>query len=135
VIGLDTNVLVRFVVHDDQAQTADALAVLRSLTPSKPGFISHVVLAEVWWVLGRSYKVDRQRRCLFVADLLDTAEVRVERPDTVREALTRALDGADLADALISQTAAGFGCRATISFDRNAVDKAGMTPVHSYLDR
>gem|GEM_PF-6068374 len=35
-IGLDTNVLVRFVVHDDQAQTADALEVLRSLSPSQP---------------------------------------------------------------------------------------------------
>ena len=133
-IGLDTNVLVRFVVHDDQAQTADALAVLRSLTPSKPGFISHVVLAEVWWVLGRSYKVDRQRRCLFVADLLDTAEVRVESPDTVRKALACAREGADLADALIAQTATGFGCGTTITFDSGAVDKAGMTPVRSYLD-
>ena len=132
-IGLDTNVIVRFVVHDDQAQAADALAVLRNLTPSEPGYISHVVLAEVWWVLGRSYKIDLERRCLFVADLLDTAELRIEGPDIVRKALARARDGADLADALISQAATEFGCRTTITFDRGAVDTAGMTSVRAYL--
>ena len=132
-IGLDTNVLVRFVMHDDESQTADALAVLQRLTPSDPGFVSHVVLAEVWWVLGRSYRVDHGRRCHFVADLLDTAEVRVEEPDIVRKALACAQGGADLADALIAQAAIHFGCSATVTFDVGAVKKAGMTSVRGYL--
>ena len=128
-IGLDTNVLVRFAIHDDKSQTADALATLRSLTPADPGFISHVVLAEVWWVLGRSYKVSRESRCAFIADLLDTAEIRVEDSDTVRKALVAAQSGADLVDAIIAQSGRSSGCSTTITFDAGAIKKAGMTSV------
>jgi len=134
VIGLDTNVLVRFIIHDDASQTADALAVMRRLTPMEPGFVSHVVLAELWWVLGRSYRVEQKLRCSFVADLLDTAEIRIEDSDTVRKALADAQAGADLADALIFQCSASAGCLTTITFDNGAVKKAGMTDIHDYLD-
>lgn len=132
-IGLDTNVLVRFAMHDDESQTAQALAVMRGLSANEPGFISHVVLAEVWWVLSRSYRVDHKRRCSFIADLLDTAELRIEDSGIVRKALACAQDGADLADALIAESAASFGCSATVTFDNGAVKGAGMTLVRDYL--
>jgi predicted nucleic-acid-binding protein len=53
VIGIDTNVLVRFIVQDDPEQSTRATRFMQVLTKESPGFISSIVLAELTWVLSR----------------------------------------------------------------------------------
>ena len=55
-IGLDTNIIVRYLTHDDPAQTAAAVKLIDSLSPESPGFLSLVVVAELAWVLEVSYR-------------------------------------------------------------------------------
>ncbi|WP_277213803.1 PIN domain-containing protein [Isoptericola croceus] len=126
-IGLDTNVLVRYVVRDDGAQARQADGLIDALTPDAPGFVPLVVLVECWWVLDRAYSYPLDRRRAFVEALLATQELRVEQADTVRAALRRTDDGADLADALIAVGAAEAGCDTVMTFDRRAARVAGMT--------
>ena len=62
-IGLDTNILVRYFTHDQPAQTTLVLEVMDSLTPEKPGFISLLVLVELVWVLERFFRTTRAGGC------------------------------------------------------------------------
>ncbi len=126
-IGLDTNILVRFIMRDDPRQTPRADQVLATLTSRQPGFVSLVVLAELWWVLHRSYRrpaTDLQR--LFT-ELLDTDELRIQDEPTVRRALTSLAAGVDFADSLVSELAHDAGCQTTVTFDRRAARHPGMS--------
>ena len=58
-IGLDTNVLVRYIAQDDIAQSAKASALIESLTADEPGYVTQVALVEVVWVLSSLYAADR----------------------------------------------------------------------------
>lgn len=60
-IGLDTNVLVRYFAQDDEIQSKKATALMESLSPERPGYVSQVALIEVVWVLGRCYGVEREQ--------------------------------------------------------------------------
>ncbi len=126
-IGLDTNVIVRYTVRDDPKQTALADAAIDALSSDDPGYVSHVVVAETWWVLRSAYRFPEDRRRQLFEILLDTKELRFEDPDTVRAALTSTRQGADLADALIAQSAVQAGCRSVVTFDKGAARRAGMT--------
>lgn len=125
-IGLDTNVLVRYAVRDDARQTAVADWLVEALA-EMPGFLSHVVLAETWWVLRRAYGFPAERCRAFLATLLDVREIQVQDSDLVRVALDRASEGADFADALVAVQAEASGATATVTFDRRAAKHAGMT--------
>jgi predicted nucleic-acid-binding protein len=125
-IGLDTNVLVRSIMRDDPVQTPQADAVMRCLSAAEPGFVSSVVLVELWWVLGRSFgRSNAQRRGLFAA-LLDTDELAIEASACARLALAKAQSGADFADALVAALASQAGCTVTVTFDQGAAQRAGM---------
>ena len=50
-IGLDTNVLVRYLAQDDRRQSAAATRLIEALTVEDPGFIAHATLVELAWVL------------------------------------------------------------------------------------
>ena len=132
-IGLDTDVLVRYIMRDDPDQTAVADAVIATLTAREPGVVNPIVLAELWWVLGASYHRTASERCALVAELLDTDELRITAHPEARQALARALEGADFADALIAAMNARAGC-ATVSFDRPAVARAGMVSAEEWGD-
>lgn len=54
-IGLDTNVLVRYIMQDDTKQSAKATQLIESLTSDEPGFIAMVSVVELYWVLTSSY--------------------------------------------------------------------------------
>lgn len=125
-IGIDTNVLVRYVVRDDESQTALADGLIDGFTADEPGLVPLIALVECWWVLGRAYSLPDDRRREFVEALLTSQELRVERSDTVRAALRRTADGADFADALIAQAATEAGCATVMTFDRRAARSAGM---------
>jgi len=126
-IALDTNVLVRAIVRDDAKQAAAAQKRLLALTTRDPGFVTHIVLVELWWVLTRSYKYNPARALVPVDQLCHTAGIVVQDVDLVMEAIAAVRDkGADFADALIVATAKSAGCVSVETFDKAAISRAGM---------
>jgi predicted nucleic-acid-binding protein len=125
--GLDTNVLVRYIVRDDLAQTERADSLLQELTPGMPGFISSVVIAEMYWVLRRYYRMPKSELLLCIERLVDSAELTVENDAAVHQALQRfAGSKAEFADCLIERLGHAAGCRETVTFDVNASRFTGM---------
>ena len=127
-IALDTNVVVRFLAQDDDAQSPIATQLISRLSRAQPGFISAIVLAEISWVLARAYKVSRQDIAQTVEGLLRSAELVVENAEAAYRALAlyRASNAGEFADALIAQTAALAGASETVTFDRRAASAFGM---------
>lgn len=129
-IGLDTNVLVRYVMQDDPRQSPRATRLIESFSAEAPGFVPVVVLVELVWVLSGSYGLGRAQVATVLAALLRSKELVVDRAELVARALRRfSADGADFADALIERLSAAAGCTATMTFDAGAVKAAAMTPV------
>jgi predicted nucleic-acid-binding protein len=128
VIGLDTNVVVRYLAQDDPKQSAAATKLFESvLTADDPGFVSSVVLCEIAWVLAECYGADRGRIRAAIEGLLAARQIAVEAPDTVRRALRAWGDSsADFADALIGSVAGSHGAAKTVTFDRAAAKLPGF---------
>ena len=127
-IGLDTNVLVRYIMQDDVKQSPKAIKLVESLTADAPGFVPLVVIIELVWVLGSSYELTRHQIGKTLDMLLRTKEVVVDRADHVVKALrVFNASSADFADCLIERTASAMGCSATMTFDVGAARSAGMT--------
>ncbi len=126
-IGLDTNVLVRYFAQDDEIQSKKATALMESLSPERPGYVSQVALIEVVWVLGRCYGVEREQMKDIVESMIGTKELVVESADTVRKALrVFASSKADFADCLIERSGHAAECEYTATFDVSASKVAGM---------
>ena len=129
-IGLDTNVLVRYVMQDDPRQSPKATRLLESLSAEQPGFVPVVVMVELVWVLSGSYDLSRAQIATVLDTLLRSKELVVDRAELVAQALQRYSAGsADFSDALIERIAHAAGCTATMSFDTGAVKAAAMTLV------
>ncbi len=125
-IALDTNILVRYIVHDDTTQAAAATRLIdRECTSTSPGWIDAVVLCEVVWVLESAYDYTRNVVAEVLRTLLTSAELRVESAEIAWAAL-RAYQGgtADYADCLIGLRNAQVGCDATMTFDKKAARMA-----------
>lgn len=125
-IGLDTSVIVRYLVHDDPDQSAVASAVIDAMSESDPGFLSLVTVVELHWVLRRAYKVSAERCANLIEGLLDARELRVDRSTVVRAALTASRAGPDFADAVIAELGRVAGCDHTVTFDRSAARSTEM---------
>lgn len=130
-IGLDTNVLVRYLAQDDLKQSALASRLVdKELTGTQPGFISLVVLAELCWVLKRMYAASNDELVTMVKDMLNMPQFQLERRDVVLAAIQYKQNSkvakAGFVDVLIAQLSLAEGCTHTLSFDKNAVRAAGM---------
>ena len=89
-IAVDTNILVRFLVCDDQQQAEAARTLLESLTAEQPGFICREVTLELVWVLERAYNFSRHRIASIVEELVSTEGLVFEAQDDVaRSAIGR----------------------------------------------
>ena len=88
-VGLDTNVLVRYLVRDDAKQAEAARALLESLTVERPGFVCREVIVELVWVLERSYKQSRDRIATVLEQLAATDSLVVEAAADVIRAASR----------------------------------------------
>lgn len=126
-IGLDTNVLVRFLMQDDPAQAAEARALMAGLTEAAPGYLCREVLVELVWVLERAYDLPRSANAQALDGLLEARELVVEAADRAAVAIDRyRLGGAGFADQMIALAGQAAGCRVTASFDRKAGALPGM---------
>lgn len=129
-IGLDTNVLVRYVMQDDPKQSPKATKLIESLTADDPGFVSLVAVIEFGWVLASCYDLNRDQVAQAIDGVLRTKELVVDRADQVVQALRVYKAGsADFADCLIERDAAHAGCEKTVTFDAAAAKTAGMTMI------
>ena len=126
-IGLDTNVVVRYLTHDDAAQTAAAVKVIDALSPDSPGFISLIVMAELVCVLEVSYRFEKNEIEHVLDTLLRSSELVIERAEIVAQALRKfSASRADFVDCLIERCGHAAECQYTVTFDQNAASAAGM---------
>jgi len=126
VIGLDTNVVVRYLVQDEPDQSATASMVIDALTEKDPGFLSLVTVVELYWVLRRAYKLSTARCAELIEGLLDARELRVGQDSIVRAALTASRGGLDFPDAVIAELGRVAGCEHTVTFDQRAAQSDEM---------
>ena len=125
-IGLDTNVVVRYIIHDDPAEAPAAVKLIDSLSSDLPGFLSLIVIVELVWVLELSYRFKKSEIEQVLITLLRSKELVVERAEIVAQALRKfSASRADFADCLIERCGRAAECEYTVTFDRNAVG-AGM---------
>jgi predicted nucleic-acid-binding protein len=127
-IGIDTNVLIRFLVNDDPEQGHIARDLFARLTPDNPGFLPREALLESVSVLERAYRFDRATICRTIEGLLESREIVIEAADEVGLALSRyARGGAGFADQLIIAISQKAGCSTVYTFDRMAAKEPGAT--------
>jgi predicted nucleic-acid-binding protein len=128
VIGLDTNVIVRYLAQDDPRQSAAATRLMEgSLSGEERGFVSVVTLAEVVWVMSSNYRATRAAIADIVEGLLTTPQLAIERADVIWRALRAYRDSkADFSDAVIVELGLEAGCTKTVTFDRDAAAHPGF---------
>ncbi|MEA2080574.1 MAG: type II toxin-antitoxin system VapC family toxin [Pseudomonadota bacterium] len=127
-IGLDTNVVIRYLVQDDKKQSAAATRFIeKSLSTDAPGYINHVTLCEIIWVLQRCYGVKKPQVREIIEALLGTKQLIVENVEVTWKALRAfAANNVDFCDALIGQANIHSGCEHTVTFDKRAASLPGF---------
>lgn len=127
-IGLDTNILVRYLTQDDPVQSAKAAEILEHrLTEKNPGFVSVVAMVETVWVLDRAYFLTAQEIATAIERLLQVEVLAIENEQEVFTAVVALKQGrGSFADALIAELGARVGCTRTLTFDRKAARLPGF---------
>ena len=127
-LGVDTNVLVRFLVRDDEPQFEKARKLIkREVAAGRRVFVSQLVLLETEWVLRSRYSLPKNLIIETISGLLDATDVRFEDEPAIEEALFIWKDAtADFADCLIGSQNRRLGCRATATFDVKASKLPGF---------
>ncbi len=121
-LGIDTNVLVRYLVRDDEAQFEKASRLIkREIGVGEAVFVSLPVLLETEWVLRSRYGFKKAEIVDAISGLLDATEIQFEAEAAIEESLNYWKDStADFADCLIGAHNRRLGCRATATFDAKA---------------
>jgi predicted nucleic-acid-binding protein len=122
-IGLDTNILVRYLTQDDAAQSRKATYLIeKRLTEENPGFISSVAMVELVWVLDRAYGFSVYEIAAAIERMLQSGVFIVEREQEVYSAMIALRDGKEsFADAIIGALGSRAGCVCTMTFDQKAL--------------
>ena len=127
-IGIDTNVLVRYIAQDDAAQSRRATSFIeKECNEAAPGFVGLVVLVEVVWVSESRYGATREEVAGIVRRILSIKQLVVQDAETAWKAL-RLFESSktDFADCLVERSAMAAGCKSVVTFDKQAA-KTGMT--------
>jgi len=130
-IGIDTNVIVRYIVQDDPKQAkASTKLIEQSCSIDNPGYINHIVLCELVWVLRRNYKLAKTSICQVIEQIMRTDRIVIEDIQLVWKALeTFKETKADFADCLLGQRNLQAGCQYTATLD----DAASATKGYKHL--
>ena len=118
-IGLDTNILVRYLTQDDPDQSRKATnEIEKGLSAGHMFFIADIVMCELVWVLETAYRYDRREIVPVLENILRTKQFQFENKDLLWKSLVdyRNKKG-DFADHLIGLVSHNAGCRETITFD------------------
>ena len=131
-IALDTNVLVRFLVRDDEEQASAANKLLTSLTAEAPGFVCREVVVELVWVLERAYGFPRDQIADVLEHLVSTEVLVIEAADDVAQAAFRyRAAGAGFSDLMILAAAERAQALPMYTFGQKAVRQEGVMLLQS----
>lgn len=121
-IGLDTNIVIRYLVQDDSKQSSLATHLIENrLSMENPGFVSLITLIETVWVLTSCYQQTRLQVIVILRQLITTRQLKVERSDIAHQAIHRYESGnGDFSDAVICLINTENGCHETLTFDKKA---------------
>lgn len=127
-IGLDTNVLVRYLAQDDPTQSRKVTELFEQrLTKQNPGFISIVAMVETIWVLDRAYRLERNEIAAAIERILQIDVLVVENEQQVFTAFVAFREAsASFSGAIIAALGENSGCSYTLTFDGKAARKSGF---------
>ena len=125
-IALDTNVIIRYLVRDDEDQAEVSRVLLESLSEERPGFVCREVILEVVWVLARAYRLSRDQIAVIVEELTQTEGLIIESDeDVIQAAMGYRQGSADFSDFMILIAAQRAGAEPLYTFDRKFSRLAG----------
>ncbi len=121
-LGLDTNVLVRYLAQDDPIQSWKATQIIeQQLTEEKPGFISLVTMVETVWLLDRVYGLSNRELAAAVERILQADTLLIQNEQEAFTAMVALKTGTgSFSDALIGALGTWAGCSTTLTFDKKA---------------
>jgi predicted nucleic-acid-binding protein len=118
VIGVDSNLVLRWLLNDDPHQTRRAASIFKS---GETIFISHLVLAETAWVLSRTYRLPREVISRAMRAVVTMPDAEVQDRNVILSALAAyETGGPGLVDQMIGHLNHAAGCRTTLTFDKQA---------------
>jgi predicted nucleic-acid-binding protein len=128
VIGLDTNILVRYLAQDDPVQSRQATELIeRQLTAEDPGFVSTVAMVETAWVLDRAYGLADDEVAAALERTLQADVLVIENEQEVFTAVIMLKEGrGSFTDALIAALGVKAGCSKSLTFDHKALRIPGF---------
>ena len=126
--GLDTNILIRYIVQDDPLQAELAARIIENdLSEEAPGYINLIVLCEILWVLSYAYKYSKDDIIKVLKQILITNCFEVESSHIVWGALNKFENcSADFSDSLIAELNKEHGVELTLTFDKKAAKSPGF---------
>lgn len=123
-IGLDTNILLRLTLQDDEKQSAQALSMVGALTPERPGFVNSAVLLEFIWTARRQAKMSREELKHILSGLLDSDNLVLEDENVIELTLDEMeRSEEEFADIFIALKNRELGCSTTMTFDKRAASR------------
>lgn len=133
-IGIDTNVLVRYIIQDDDEQSKIATQFLENLSLEYQGFINTIVIIELIWVLSRTYKQSKETIALILEELFSMPVFVFDNlPLLLKTLEIYQQSKADFSDIFIEQFNQYSLCQNTVTFDVKASKKAGMILLTEWL--
>lgn len=133
-IGLDTNVIVRYLMQDDKNQFSLAEKIIESaLKQKKLLHINLIVLCEVVWVLNYHYQLSKEEICEFLGRLLHAEQIEIENRQIALGSFQEYQNSqADFADCLLGLINQSFGCTTTYTFDKKAAKLSFFTSLATH---
>lgn len=126
-IGLDTNILLRYILEDDEYQFKRVTELIETLTPEKQGYVSLVVLSEFFWVLKTGYKKAKSEMIESIKLILSLSVFQIEDYDVAYKALKLyETNKADFPDYIILTKSLKAGCKSVMTFDKAALLSKGF---------
>ena len=128
-IGIDTNVLVRYITQDDEVQSGIATEFIENYCLSgNKIFVNNLVICELVWVLKKCYKLSKPKTINVIENILQISQFSIENVQIMWQALTDYKKGpADFADYVVGRTNTFNNCDETVTFDEKASKSKGFS--------
>ncbi len=128
-IGIDTNILVRYIAQDDELQSHIATEFIENYCSNDNKiFVNHLVICELVWVLKKCYKLSKPKTINVIQHILQISQFSIENAQIIWQALTDYKKGsADFADYVVGRTNIFNNCDETITFDKKASESNGFS--------